>query len=96
MREYTVGLRCLGESKAFVRAVLPALLRLHIHAVEADAAHLPGPGIVFFDALTEEVRKAIGQLSRGGFDRVLAVAAEGCALPGRAPWESRGSLMPRS
>ena len=84
---HTIALHCVGVSSPFVRSLTSALSQLDIITADLADAHPPGPGIVIFEALTDEVRGAVRQLSRTGYDRVLALAAKGCALSSEAAWE---------
>ncbi|MCA9166169.1 MAG: sigma-54 factor interaction domain-containing protein [Planctomycetales bacterium] len=72
---------------AFSRSLVYALSELDIIATDAPDADPPGPGIVIFDALTDEVCDAVGRLGRTASDRVLAVAAKGSVLSSEAQWE---------
>ncbi len=46
-----------------------------------------GPGLLFFDEVTPRLLDAIRRLSRGGLERVCAVAASGAGLASGAVWQ---------
>ncbi|HEX8903413.1 MAG TPA: sigma 54-interacting transcriptional regulator, partial [Longimicrobiaceae bacterium] len=51
-----------------------------------DRDEAPGPGVVFFDELTEPLCDFVRDASRNGVRRVLAVATSAAALPREGAW----------
>src|SRR5918992_1070962 len=69
---------------AAVAALVGAGLSVREH--DASAAGRGGPGVVFFDEADAELYDFLREFSRGGLERVLAVASTRAALAGGVAW----------
>lgn len=79
-----VSIRLLGRQTAVLSRIIAALKQVDIEGSEELGG--AGPGIVLFDCVTDEVSDVISELSRDGFERVLAVAVQRNPLGCDAAW----------
>lgn len=57
---------------------------INIYALDLDAPS--GPGMLFFDQITQQLCDFLQEVGRNGLERVLAVAVSDSALPGEHAW----------
>lgn len=67
-------------------AIVQALLHEHVRTHAPTSEEHTGPGIVFFDAVSQPVCDLVRESSRNGLERVLAVATFQSALTGNSVW----------
>ena len=67
-------------------AIVQALLHEHVRTHAPTSEEHTGPGIVFFDAVSQPVCDLVRESSRNGRERVLAVATFQSALTGNSAW----------
>ena len=65
---------------------MQALLHEHVRKHAPTSEEHTGPGIVFFDAVSQPVCDLVRESSRNGLERVLAVATFQTALTGNSVW----------
>ena len=75
-----------GDRPIDVGPVLAALARAGVRCFNAKLDALSGAGIVFFDELETRLIEFVRTASRGGVERVLAVAVGDQPLPVRSTW----------
>jgi transcriptional regulator with GAF, ATPase, and Fis domain len=67
-------------------AIVAALAHAGVTTHRLEAEISSGPGVVFFDQITAELCSFVGQISRNGMERVLAVALSRSALCAGSTW----------
>ncbi|HVR21932.1 MAG TPA: sigma 54-interacting transcriptional regulator [Candidatus Polarisedimenticolia bacterium] len=67
-------------------AIVQALLHEHVRTHAPTSEEHTGPGIVFFDAVSQPVCDLVRESSRNGLERVLAVATLQSVLTGNSVW----------
>jgi transcriptional regulator with GAF, ATPase, and Fis domain len=80
--EFSEGLELPGGTDLV--AALRSAGGIELHRRDQDSS---GPGIVFFDRITAALRDFLREASRGGAERVLAVASRGGTLRDASAWE---------
>lgn len=81
--------RFVGRDRGPHRSdIIQALVRAGVstHAL-ASGDDPSGPGILFFEEVNQQVFELVRQLSRGGRERLLAVAISPRALSGKGAWK---------
>ena len=68
------------------REALAALTGAGLGVCAADDVRCEGPGVLFFDRACKDVQDFLRESSRGGLERVLAVACGGCELSNGEAW----------
>jgi transcriptional regulator with GAF, ATPase, and Fis domain len=80
--EFSEGLELPGGTDLV--AALRSAGGIELHRHDQDSS---GPGIVFFDRITAALGDFLREASRGGAERVLAVASRGGTLRDASAWE---------
>jgi transcriptional regulator with GAF, ATPase, and Fis domain len=75
-----------GRAREFVRVVDEQLRRVGIESFRLGLQVSPGPGILLFDAVTQELRDGIQRLSNFGLERLLAIVERSSLLKGADVW----------
>ena len=89
MEAVRVWVECSGQRTALPADFVGSLARAGVVVDESASAERRGPGLVVFDACTPGLVERLQEVSRGGDERVLAVAASAAALANRAAWQIR-------
>jgi hypothetical protein len=67
-------------------AIFEALSQTNLPLLACEAPTATGPGIVFFDEITNQLLELLRTASRRGLERVLAVALKRSDLKTTAAW----------
>jgi transcriptional regulator with GAF, ATPase, and Fis domain len=74
------------EDPSWIRGPVESLARSGLSLRQGEPEAASGPGILFFDEITARLLMELRDLSRGGIERVLAVAVSRSALPEPSGW----------
>src|SRR5262249_33008751 len=69
------------------KSILDALSRAGAGSYAVDLSEPSGPGVLFFDQITQRLCHFLGEASRRGLVRVLAIALSHSALAERGAWQ---------
>ena len=68
------------------KEVIAALTAAGLNVVALDPNAVGGPGVLFFNQLTQELMEFLREASRHGLERVLAISSSSAALTGGGAW----------
>lgn len=78
--------RFSGGSDAQKNAITEVLVHVGIDVYALDSDMPSGPGMLFFEQITQQLCDFLQEVSRNGLERVLAVAVSDSVLPSEHAW----------